>query len=251
MYYIYFSFGIIELFAILILNYKIFKILMTTLVQTFNLFKLNLKIWLVLSLLATILHLIFVFPESEDRYGLLDLIPQGDKFEWLLLNLIADIITISFSLYFVCYLRFHVIYPNLDNRNEIFYSMFAILHENYWPDKIIPKPKNDEKTEDLFFNELLDESEFILPVDDRKNYISLINKENDQSNKENKKVITKNFCIESFRDDISNLKYIIRFLFIFTLNVLSVLQYVIDGIAQCCALRPQCPITKLLSSHRN
>ena len=203
MYFIYWGFGLIELIAIIYLNYKIFRILMKTLVQTYSLFKWNLKIWLFLSLVATSMHIVFVFPESGDRYGLLDLIPQGDRFQWLIVNFVADIITLSFSLYFVWFLRFHVIYPNLDSRNEIFFSMFAILHENYWPNDIkikhIEEDQSNEST-DKDRNLLLDDnktngndsinsSDFINPIDDRRNFKLMKLKEREESLKDNRKAI--------------------------------------------------------------
>lgn len=130
---------------------------------------------------------------------MLEIMSEGDKPIYEFIDLFGEAITISFSLYFVCYLRFHVIYPNLDNADSIFFSMFASLpskfdHQLSIVEKVQHLNKSDE-TEKLLatveyedhFNQLLEQSNSSLNssnesdpglFEDRKEYekLQLINR---------------------------------------------------------------------------
>lgn len=144
LYYSHFAVSIIQLVIIFVINYMILRVLRRHLVITHNLFKWNFKICMGLCFVCIVLHAVYVFPTSKDRYGMLEITSKGEKNYYEFIDTIGDIFTIIFCLYFVCYLRFHVIYPNLDNVDSLFLSIFADL-----PDKYFPKDQNNDRVDDL------------------------------------------------------------------------------------------------------
>ena len=119
MYFTYSTIGIIEIIATFYLNYEILKILRNNLVRAHQLFKWNIKICMILCILSVLFHVIYVIPTSSDRYGLLEISFIGERSGWEFFSFIGSWLSFAFWIYFIWNLRFHLIYTNLDNINEL------------------------------------------------------------------------------------------------------------------------------------
>ena len=139
LYYTNFTLSCIQVVIIVLINFKILSILKKQLFFTHNLFKWNFKIWMGLCLTSLLLHTIYIFPISGDRYGMLMVSLIREKLIFEFIGLTGDVFSIMFSLYFVCFLKFHVIHINLERHNVLFFSIFALL-----PNKKYVSPYNFE-----------------------------------------------------------------------------------------------------------
>ena len=96
LYYSHFAISIIEIITLSIVFYMILRILRRHLVTTHNLFKWNFKICMALCFIAIILHGVYVYPTSGDRYGMLEITQKGEKNIYEAVKTVAGIFTITF-----------------------------------------------------------------------------------------------------------------------------------------------------------
>lgn len=124
LYYSHFGVCVIEFVIEITLIILILNMLKKHLVYTHNQFKWNFIIWSILGNLSLIMHTVYVYPTSKDRYGMLEISRLGEKIFYVFIDMGSDAFTIIFWLYFVCFLRFHVIFLDLENENMLYKSLF-------------------------------------------------------------------------------------------------------------------------------
>ena len=136
---LYFAFGfiwILEIIFIFYLNQEILYLMSKYLARSYQLFHLKFKIWMVLLIVIVILNFFYVMPFFSYSFVLLEVTYKEHSFLSELLYSIGLFASYFAWINFICNLRFHLIYTNLENinellgkadQNQIYISIFAHL----------------------------------------------------------------------------------------------------------------------------
>ena len=122
-YWLYYVFGfiwILEIILILYLNYEILNIMKAHLARSYQLFNLKFKIWMILLILWITSNFLYVMPFMSKSFIPLEITYKNHS---LLLEMIYFWgwgVSFFAWIFFIWNLRFHLIYTNLDNINELF-----------------------------------------------------------------------------------------------------------------------------------
>lgn len=133
LYYTHFSFSMLETMAVLYLSLYILINFFKTHKTTYRKFNWNFKVLAFLLISSTLIHAVYVFPTSKDRYGMMEVSRQGEKLGYEFVDMFGEALSIFTALYFVWFLRFHIIYPELDSFNKVFVSIFWELQDHNMP----------------------------------------------------------------------------------------------------------------------